>query len=178
MPWEPETTNLNTLDEFKNLSHTIRYYEMFGIAPALSQTYYPVTIQAVDENSTINVSGDTISGFYSDAFDNEIHYRNKDDTFTTVTKFEQIDTDKNYDGVYHYDADINRTKIFNYIATSNGQTKNYTITVTNNWTNGRNQLVKFNNPSAYQETVCIWNNGVPWVNTDGQTITWENNTWL
>jgi hypothetical protein len=174
MPWEPETTNLNTLDEFKNLSHTIRYYGYLGSVA----NYYPVTIEAVEENSTINVSDDTISGFYSDAFDNEIHYRNKDDTFTTVNKFEQIDTDKNYDGIYHYNADMNRTKIFNYIASSNGETKNYTITVTNNWTNGRNQLVKFNNPSAYQETVCIWNNGVPWVNIDGQTITWENNTWL
>jgi hypothetical protein len=178
MPWEPETTNLNTLDEFKNLFHTIKYYGYLGSVA----TYYPVTIEAVDENITINVSGDTISGYYSDAFDNDIYYRNKDDTFTTVTKFEQIDTEKNYDGIYHYDADMNRTKIFNYIASSNGETKNYTITVTNNWTNGRNQLVKFNNPGAYAEVTCTWTNtlgsGIPWTNTTGQTITWENNTWV
>lgn len=178
MPFEPLVTNLNTLDEFKNLSHTITYTGYIGSVA----TSYPVTITPVDNNTTINVSSNNISGYYSDAFDNEIHYRNKDDTFTTVTKFEQIDTENNYDGIYHYDANMNRTKVFNYIATANSETKNYTITVTNNWTNGRNQLLKYNNPSAYQEISCSWinNSGVsiPWQNTNGETITWENNTWL
>ena len=174
MPFEPATTNLNTLDEFKNLVHKITYVGYLGSVA----TYYPVTITAIEENSTINVSEDTISGYYSDAFDNDIHYRNKDDTFTTVNKFEDINTETNYDGIYHYDADENRTKIYNYVATANSETKNYTITVTNNWTNGRNQLVKFNNPNAYQNIVCVWNNGIPWINTNGQTINWENNTWV
>lgn len=177
MPFEPINTNLNTLDEFKNLSHTIRYYQEVGLV----KTYYPVTITALDMNSTINVVGDTISGYYSDAFDNSIHYRNKDDTFTTVFKFEQIDTEKLY-GIHHYDADENRTKIYSYLAEANGDQQVYTVTVTNNWTNGRNQLLKYSNPGKYQEISCVWINNsttfIPWINTSGQTITWENNTWV
>ncbi len=80
MPFEPATTLLNTLDEFKNLSHTITYIGYIGSVG----TSYPVTITALDDNDTINVSGNTISGFYSNSFDDFIHYRNKDDTFTTV----------------------------------------------------------------------------------------------
>jgi hypothetical protein len=174
MPFYPELTNLNTLDEMKNLSHTITYIGYVGSVG----TPYPVTVTAAEEHSTINVTGNTISGYYEDCFSNDIHYRNKDDTFTTVNKFNQIDIEKNYDGVYHYDANETRTKVYTYIAEANNETKNYTITVTNNWTNGRNQLLKFNNPSTYQSIVCVWNNGVPWINDSGQTINWENNTWV
>jgi len=182
MPWDPILTNLNTLDEFKNLSHTIRYFEEFGVAPALTQTYYPVTITAVVDNSTINIAGDTISGYYSDAFDNDIYYRNKDDTFTTVKKFEQINNNNLY-GIYHYDADENRTRVYSYIATaSTGATQTYTITVTNNWTNGRNNLIKYNNPEKYNDIVVPWinNSGVAitWINSNNQTVLWENNIWL
>lgn len=175
MPFEPTNTNLNTLDEFKNLSHTIRYYGYVGSAV----TYYPVTVTALEENTTINVEGDTISGYYSDSFEHDIHYRNKDDTFTTVHKFEQIDTEKLY-GIYHYDANENRTKIYNYLAQANGDEQIYTVTVTNNWTNGRNQLLKYSNPAKYQDISCVWinNNGttVPWQNTTNNLVTWENNT--
>lgn len=177
MPFEPANTNLNTLDEFKNLSHTIRYYGYVGSAV----TYYPVTIMALDENSTINVDGDTISGYYSDAFDSTIHYRNKDDTFTTVDKFKDINTDTLY-GIHHYDADENRTKVYSYLAQANADEKLYTITVTNNWTNGRNQLLKYSNPSAYESITCSWLNtsttSITWTNSNGEPIVWENNTWL
>ena len=77
---------------------------------------------------------------------------------------------------------MNRTKIFNYIATAESETKNYTITVTNNWTNGRNELVKFNNPGAYAEVTCSWTNNsdssITWQNINGDNINWENNTWV
>lgn len=177
MPFEPIPTNLNTLDEFKNLSHVITYTGYIG-SVAIS---YPVTVTALDENSTINVVDDTISGYYSDAFDNTIHYRNNDDSFTTVNKFNQINEENLY-GIHHYDADENRTKVYSYLAETSTEQKIYTITVTNNWTNGRNQLLKYSNPTKYQEITGVWNNDsstiISWVNTNGQTIIWENNTWL
>lgn len=182
MPFLPTTINLNTLDEFKNLLHKIQYYEEFGIAPALTQTYYPVTITAVIDNSTIKINGDTISGYYSDAFNNDIHYRNKDDTFTTVNKFEQINTNNIY-GIHHYDADENRTRVYSYIATaSTGATQTYTVTVTNNWSNGRNQLLKYNNNDYYQTYVKVTfinnkNESVIWVNSFNGNVDWENKTW-
>lgn len=175
MPFEPVTTNLNTLDEFKNLSHKITYTGYVGSVA----TNYPVTITALDTNTAINVTGDTISGYFSDAFDNTIHYRNIDDTFTTVNKFEQIDEEALY-GIYHYDADENRTKVYSYLAEANNEQKTYTITVTNNWSNGRNQLLKYSNPTKYQEKVCTWVNNsstqVPWQNATNNLVTWENNT--
>lgn len=175
MRFEPVNTNLNSLDEFKNLFHKITYTGYVGSVA----TNYPVTVTAVETNTTVNVSDDTISGYYSDSFDHDIHYRNKDDTFTTVHKFEQIDEEAMH-GIYHYNADENRTKVYSYIASANGEQKTYTITVTNNWSSGRNQLLKYSNPTKYQEKVCVWVNNnstiVPWNNTNNGTVTWENNT--
>ena len=43
----PASTNLNQLDELKNLRHTITYTDLFGVS-------YPVTVTAVDTNSTVS----------------------------------------------------------------------------------------------------------------------------
>lgn len=177
MPFTPENSLLNTLDEFKNLSHKITYTGYEGSVA----TNYPVTVTAIDENDTINVFGDTISGYYSNSFEDNIHYRNKDDTFTTVNKFNQINIEKLY-GIYHFDADSNQSVTYSYLAEANGDSKVYTIVVTNNWTNGRNQLLRYTNINAYEEITCSWNTGsgttIPWKNINGENITWENNTWV
>ena len=176
MPFEPLATNLNTLDEFVNLSHVITYTGYIGSIA----TSYPVTITALDENTTINVAGNNISGYYSDAFDNTIDYRNKDDSFTTVNKFGQINEETLY-GIHHYNADENRTKVYSYLAEANAEQQVYTVTVTNNWSNGRNQLLKYSNPSAYESITVTWldnNLAVTWINNSGNTVVWENNIWL
>jgi hypothetical protein len=177
MPFLPENTLLNTLDEFINLSHSITYK-----SDDLIPISYPVTITALDDNETITVSGNTISGFYSDSFENFIHYRNKDDTFTTVNKFNNINITNLY-GIHHYQADLTRSFTYRYLAQANGESQEYRIVVTNNWTRGRNELIKYTNITLYQETILTtWINdnsaSTPWVNNIGESINWENDTWV
>lgn len=174
MPFEPAVTNLNTLDELKNLSHTITYTGYVGS----TATSYPVTVTPVEENSTITVSQNTISGYYTDSFNNSIHYRNKDDTFTTVNKFSEINNTDLY-GIDHYNADENRTKVYSYLAEANSEQKLYTITVTNNWNSGRTQLLKYNNPEYYNIVSISWvnstNNIILWKTSDGTALNWIRN---
>jgi hypothetical protein len=109
---------------------------------------YPVTITANETNpSSISISGDTISGFYFDSFDNLITYRTPEGTFPVVTKFNQIDITKLYEMI-SYKASTSQSRTFTYTATAlNGSeivaTQVYTKTVTNDWTSGKNSLQEY-----------------------------------
>lgn len=162
--WNPVETNLNTLYEFKNLSHTITYEDtLMGIS-------YPVTITPMLENETVTIDGGTISGYFSDSFQDEINYRTKLDTFVTVNKFNQINISILY-GIYHYGADITRQRVYTYIASANGAEKIYTITVLRDWTSGRNQLIKYSNPTTYENDYVV-----KWKNTSGTSLNWVNSS--
>lgn len=162
MPFSPATTSLNTLNEFKNLSHTITYVSGLGIS-------YPVTITASESNPTILISGNTISGYYSDVFVGEVGYRTVDDEFVTVDNWQDVEdaaNDGSLSEIYYYYADPRINYVYSYIASANGETQTYTITVTNDWTYGRDQLLRYINPSQIS--------GIVWINNNGQTITWKN----
>lgn len=182
MAFLPELSVLNTLDELKNLSHTITYVETIGIGASGISTSYPVTITTTMPNSTINISGNTISGYYSDSFDNEIYYRTVDDQFVMVDKWQDIVyaiASGSLSELYHYKADTRSRIVYSYTATANGNTKVYTINVDNNWTPGRNQLIKYTNLTRYQQEILVeWINintdKLPWVNQVIATVDWEN----
>lgn len=162
MPFSPSTTSLNTLNEFKNLNHTITYVDGLGVS-------YPVTITAGESNPTVVVSGNNISGYYSDVFVGEIAYRTVDDQFITVDNWQAIENavnDNTLSEIYYYYADPRINYVYTYTASANSETKTYTITVTNDWTYGRDQLLRYINPSQVS--------GIIWINSSGQTITWKN----
>jgi len=162
MPFSPSTSSLNTLNEFKNLSHTITYVSSGGIS-------YPVTITASESNPTIVISGNTISGYYSDVFVGEIGYRTVDDQFITVDNWQDVEdavNDGSLSEIYYYYADQAINYVYTYTASANNETQIYTITVTNDWTYGRDQLLRYINPSQIS--------GIIWINNNGQTITWKN----
>jgi hypothetical protein len=168
----PTTTSLNTLNELKNLSHTITYTDLLGMS-------YPVNVTAVDTNSTVNVSGATISGFYTDSFTNDIQYRTPDDQLINVPKWDSIDVE-NLDELIYYKADTTSRKVYNYTATANGETKSYTVNVDNNWTIGRDQLLYYIaiSKGELEVTGINWINNtnatISWINTSGTTINWIN----
>ena len=167
----PSNSNLNQLDELTNLSHTITYTDLLGVS-------YPVTITAVDSNTTVNVSGATISGYYTDSFTNDIQYKTLPDTLTNVSKWNDIDISK-LDELIYYKADTTPYKEYSYIAEANGESKTYTVTVTNNWTNGRDELLRYMKfSSTYTVTSIVWINStgitVIWTNSTGSTIEWVN----
>ena len=166
----PSNTNLNQLDELKNLSHTITYTDLLGVS-------YPVTVTAVDTNATVNVSGASITGYYTDSFTNDIQYRTPNDEFVNVSKWNDIDISK-LDELIYYKADTTPYKEYSYIAEANGESKTYVITVTNNWTPGRDMLVRYVNATKQEAVTITWINNtdkpVDWLNNNYDTITWVN----
>jgi hypothetical protein len=183
MAFIPATTQLNTLNEFKNLSHTITYVETIGASGIGGGITYPVTITTAMPNNTITISGNTISGYYSESFEDEISYRTVDDKFVTVNKWQDIVyaiSAGSLSQIYLYKADTRPRIVYSYLATAaNGATQTYTINVDNNWTPGRNQLIKYTNLTKYQQEILVeWINintdKIPWVNQVMATIDWEN----
>jgi hypothetical protein len=185
MAFTPASTQLNTLNELKNLSHLITYTSTLGVVGSTGYYQnYPVTITTTQPNATILVSGNTISGYYSDCFSNQIHYRTVDDNFIVVTKWSDIlmaIADGVLSEVYYYQVDTTTRIVYSYLATAgNGDTQTYTINVDNDWTSGRNELIKFTNLSKYQqEILTLWinnnSNKVAWANNVLDIIDWENN---
>lgn len=167
----PVNNILGQTDELKNVSYNVTYTDALGVS-------YPVTITPVNTNSTIIINGNRINGYFSDSFYNEIYYRNKDDTFTTVHKFSEINKN-NISELIHYFADATTDISYSFIASANGQTKEYEVVVTNNWTTGRNELVKLINQTAVNDLYIHWKNNsgtiIPWINTSGTNINWTNN---
>jgi hypothetical protein len=184
MAFIPSTTQLNTVNELKNLSHTITYVEITGASGigGGTSTSYPVTITTSMPNNTITISGNTISGYYSDSFEDEISYRTVDDRFVTVNNWQDIVNaivTETLSEIYLFRADTRRRIVYSYLATANGNTQTYTINVDNDWTPGRNQLIKYTNLTRYQQEILVeWINintdKLPWVNQVIATVDWEN----
>jgi hypothetical protein len=142
MAWNPSETDLGSVNENVNISHSFTYIDDDD------STEYPVTVTPAESNpSTIIISGNTISGYYTDSFNNIITYRTEDGQFPVVSKFNEIDLDKLYQMV-SYKASTVLSKTFTYTAIAkNGDTvvatQTYTKTVTNDWTQGKNSLQTF-----------------------------------
>lgn len=177
MPFSPIESQLATLDELKNLSFTITYVDALGES-------FPVTVEALTPNSTVAVSGNSIAGYYSDAFTYSVAYKKTDNTYATVSKFQQVESDKVYE-LYSYTPNTTQSTTYTYVARAYSgstviATQEYTVVVTNNWSFGRNQLVKYTNPSKYNEIKVSWVNDsgqtIPMLNSNNEPITWENNS--
>lgn len=144
--WTPSETDLGTVLENVQFSHTITAYD------SETSEEYVVVITALESNPpTISVSENTISGYYTDAFNNAITYLNTDKNFKTVDKFNKIVSA--YEMI-KYQADTRRTIVYSYRADAlgSGESLVYTKTVQNDWTNGKNSLqsiVEELNASSY-----------------------------
>lgn len=144
MAFTPESSALGTVYENTNFSYTITY----DTGPPQS-TPLTVVITPLETNpDTIVITGGTISGYYHDSFDDTITYRTKQDTFITVPKFEQIDLGILSEMV-SFKASLVHYKYFTYRAdaiNTNGSvafSQVYTITVSNDWTVGKNNLQQY-----------------------------------
>jgi hypothetical protein len=153
----PSEEVLGTVLEYENFSFPI-YYEVEtitgtpvsegGTGTSSTISRYPVEIVFNEDNpvTVLKINGDpaTIFGYFYDSFDNSLQYRTPQDTFVTVDKFEEIDQNALSQMIY-YLADTRRTIDYTYTANAmNGNaiiaSKIYTITVQNDWTNGKNTL--------------------------------------
>lgn len=142
MAWTPVSTDLGSVNENVPFTHSITYTD------DLTMLEYPVVVTADQANpSSITITGNTISGFYQDSFDNTITYRTKDGQFPVVTKFNQIDLNSLYQMI-SYKASGSLSKTFTYTAkamdgTTVLATQVYSKTVTNDWTSGKVSLQQF-----------------------------------
>jgi len=159
MPWFPTSTTLGPVDERDSFTFSISYQDALGGS-------FPVSITPVTPVSGVTVTGNTISGIYEDVFDQTIKYRNKDDTFTDVQKWNEIDIIRLY-GVYHFIQDPRDYIDFAFIASADSATRTYNVRVNNSLDYDKRQLARYVNPSGIIVT---------WANTSGQTVTWTNNT--
>ena len=185
--FEPSTSLLNTIDASTNVDHTITYEYVDEIT---SETVtYPVTIVAAENNTTISTANGRIVGYYTDPFDISVSYLNDTKQSITVDSFSEIDQNDLYE-LYNYAPNAVGQKTYTYTAIAYNTTPpipvevartDYTIVVTNNWTYGRNQLLKFANETRYQTQISVsWTNqfgqSIPMINNIGKQITWENNS--
>lgn len=133
----PSNTLLGKHREMDELSYTITYEKLNEITGIL--TPYPVTLSALDIlPETINIDGNTISGFFSDSFSQSLQFLDIMGNYTTVTKFTEAE---NVDETIAFHPSMVQTRNFNILAMANNETQTYTITVLNDWTSGRDSLV-------------------------------------
>ena len=119
--FSPENTTLTTVVENQNIANVAVTYVLHQ--PTLTGTTTtasnPVILTAVKDNSTVVVDGSTITGYFTDCFDNTISYRTKDDQFVTVTKWADIAiaiANNTLSELYYYKADPRTTVVYDYIA--------------------------------------------------------------
>jgi hypothetical protein len=129
------------LNELVNFTQTITYTNDEILYPGET---WVVSIIPDEVNSTVNITGGTISGYYSSAFDGySITYLNRSNEYKTVPDWSQIADARE---IVNYTPAMIQYKTFNYTATATSspsnmtETKQYQITVTNNWTVGLNSL--------------------------------------
>ena len=185
--FKPETSLLSTIDALTNVDHTITYEYVDELT--LETIMYPVTVIANETNTTISTANGRIVGYYNDPFDITVAYLNKEKQDTVVDSFSEIDVNNLYE-LYNYTPNSQQQKTYTYTAIAYDTTPpipvevartDYTIVVTNNWTYGRNQLLKFANETRYKNQISVsWTNQfgqpIPMINNSGKQTVWENNS--
>jgi hypothetical protein len=187
--FSPKETQLNTLYENESFRSNILYiadttptYGATGIGVSTGGQTYPVTITTNMPNSTVKLETNTISGYFTGVFANEISYRTVDDQFITVSKWPDIAAaiaNETLLEIYYFHADPRPRVTYNYTATVNEHSQVYTINVDNDWMSGRNKLIKNTHFNRYQQKILVeWINNntakIPWLIETLDTIDWEN----
>jgi hypothetical protein len=142
MAWTPSNPSLYVIDQLNELvtfTQSISYTD----ATLVGETWN-ISITPDQTNSTVIISGGTISGYYSNTFDGySIKYLDKTGKYSTVVDWNNISNAKE---IVDYRPAMQQTKTFTYTATATSSITNtivtqpFTIVVTNNWTVGKNNL--------------------------------------
>jgi|APCry1669189034_1035192.scaffolds.fasta_scaffold03162_2 hypothetical protein len=179
--FSPPNITLTTVGENQNIRHNIVYVEdttpTYGATGVGVSTggiaHRDVVITTTMPNPTIKIKDNTITGYYTDPFDNTISYRTVNDTFVTVSKWQDIAmaiANGVLSELYYYKADTRQRIIYKYTASWNGHSKEYQVNVDNDWMAGRNQLIKVTNLTHYQKDLLV-----QWINNNSDKAPWANN---
>lgn len=173
--WSITTTELGAVDEYAPFSHSITYTNV-----ELGGTYSVVVSPSLI-NDTVAVSGNNISGYYTNVFDVHIKYKTKKtpgNEYIEVINFRNIDQEK-LEQVVSYKPDLTPSKAYTYTANAYDQTnalietKVYTKTVNNNWDLNKNLLIQYVNSTVITDSSLF----KPWINSiNAATVKWRNSS--
>lgn len=171
-----------TVDEYESFSNTITY----STVENPGKVYSVVLVPSEQNPSTVYISGNNVSGYYTEVFNNMIRYKTKKDPeneYIDVNNFRAIDLDK-LEEVIRYTPDLTPDKTYTYTANAyDGQTlvdsKVYTRKVINNWDLNKTLLLQYINstvitdPSLYVSWINSINSAVvKWRNSSNVEINW------
>jgi hypothetical protein len=178
--------NFETLDEYQAFSHSLTYTD----TDYPSNTYTVVVTPNQTNPDTVYISGNNISGYYTNVFDMFVKYKTKvapskiqPNEFITVKNFREIDLDK-LEQVVEYKPDTTPSK--NYTYTMNvylGQTfvtsQVFTQTINNNWDLNKTLLLRYINSTAVPDEALFkqWINSinaapVKWRSLENVIVQW------
>lgn len=169
------------IDEYAAFSHSLTYTDDEN-----PTAVYTVVVTPSEVNpETVGVSGNNISGYYSDVFDMYVRYKTKavPNEYIVVNNFRKIDVEK-LEQIIEYKPDTTPNKTYTYTANVYNQgalvdTKIYTKVVNNNWDLNKELLLRYlSNTAAPDEALYKqWINSinasiVKWKNTSNVLINW------
>lgn len=172
--------NFDILDEYQAFSHSLTYTD----TDYPSNSYTVVVVPNETNPETVYVSGNNISGYYTNVFDMFVKYKTKvapskiqPNEYITVKNFREIDLDK-LEQVVQYKPDTTPSK--NYTYTMNvylGQTlvtsQVFTQTINNNWDLNKTLLLRYINSTSVPDEALFKS----WINSINSSIVkWRNTT--
>jgi len=181
--WNIETFPM--VDEYEAFTHSLTYTD--DEFPSKTYSVVITTTEAQPEN--VFISGNNISGYYSDVFDMFVKYKTTavPNEFISVNNFRKVDLEK-LEQIIEYSPDLTPNKVYNYTATvyevvgnqnTLVTTKAYTKTVNNNWDLNRELLLRYISKTGaidealYKQWINSINDAiVKWKNTSNVVVNW------
>ena len=171
--WNYPNAELGQVDEYSPFSHSITYTntDLGGS--------YMVVISPDKNNDNVYVSGNNISGYYTDVFNVDILYKSTDKKFLRTNNFRKIPIEKLHELISYF-PDLTQYFEYHYTAIAYDtatklevERKEYKKTVNNNWELNQNLLKQYVNST----TAIDPNTFVPWINSiNGATVLWRNSS--
>lgn len=174
------------VDEYEAFTHSLTYTD----DEFPSKTYTVIITPSEQNPENIFISGNNVSGYYSDVFDMFVRYKTTavPNEYINVNNFRKIDLEK-LEQVIEYNPDLTPNKVYTYTAnvyelvgnqSTLVTTRQYTKTVNNNWDLNRELLLRYiSKTGALDETLFkIWINSindatVKWKNTANVVVNWN-----
>lgn len=176
--WSIQPGNLSSfpiIDEYAAFSHSVTYSDTDN-----PSTIYTVVLVPSEPNpENVYISGNNVSGYYSDVFNVFVKYKTKaiPNEFITVNNFRKIDLQK-LEQIIEYRPDTTPKKTYTYTANVYNQntlvtSRVFTKDVNNNWDLNKDLLLRYlSNTAAPDEALFK-----QWINSINEAIVkWKNSS--
>jgi hypothetical protein len=170
--------NFDILDEYAAFSHSLTYSD----TDYPSNTYTVVITPNQTNPETIYISGNNITGYYSNVFDMFVKYKTKvsptksqPNEYLTVKNFREIDLDK-LEQVVEYRPDTTPSKNYTYnmnvyLGQTLVTTQVFTQTINNNWDLNKTLLLRYINSTAVPDETLFRQ----WINSiNAAAVKWKS----